>query len=486
MSSGSAVAGGLLRADLVGADVLAEADHRVGVSGGRRSGASGSGRVPYRPAAEPTTDSDGTVVRPAASSTGTSVSPRRSTAAPAARTRSRFGLRSPKTTRSTEVRRACRRSSIDAPVTRRRPRTETSDAVGTGPGTTEAPARRSRSPAVASSWPLADEQRPAPGEDADVAVDQREHGPGRHDARPVGARDERHPVVRAGRGDDRAARGSRSAASSPIAATIPSYQPTAATPARTSDAARQGVARPARHPAVAASDDRSTLRLGGRSSAGRPTPRARPGRHRRPARPSRSPRRRARRGAARVARPAAAPARRTSAARRDTACAAGAAAGIDGGRTSAGSSARTSPTQRQQVALDRRQRVLAARDEPLAHRHAARPDARHAVDLALAPAALAGRAHQAARPVEPEAARQDRAGRRRAGATASGSPSIPSNSRPSNVKRDRRARRGAPGPSTRRHLSGCGRSASCRCRRASTRGRRRGLPSRARARCRSA
>ena len=70
--------------------------------------------------------------------------------------------------------------------------------------------------------------------------------------------------------------------------------------------------------------------------------------------------------------------------------------------------ARNEPDQRQQVALDRRQRVLAARDEALADGDPARPDARHAVDLALAPAALAGRAHQPARPVEPEAPRQDR------------------------------------------------------------------------------
>ena len=68
--------------------------------------------------------------------------------------------------------------------------------------------------------------------------------------------------------------------------------------------------------------------------------------------------------------------------------------------------ARHEPDERQQVALDGWPGVLAARDQTLADRHAARSDARHAVDLALAPAAPAGRAHQPARSMEAEAARQ--------------------------------------------------------------------------------
>ena len=52
--------------------------------------------------------------------------------------------------------------------------------------------------------------------------------------------------------------------------------------------------------------------------------------------------------------------------------------------------------------------VLAPRHQPVADGDLARPDARPAIDLAFAPAALAGAAHQPARPVEAEAAGQDR------------------------------------------------------------------------------
>src|SRR4051794_1710548 len=123
---------------------------------------SGSRRASSRPVAEPTTDSPATVARPSGSSTGTSVSPSRSMAAPAARTRSRFGLRSPKTTRSTETRDRVPSTSIAAAVTRCRPPTSVSAWVGMGP-VTEAPARASRSPAATSSSPLPTRSAFCPG-----------------------------------------------------------------------------------------------------------------------------------------------------------------------------------------------------------------------------------------------------------------------------------------------------------------------------------
>ena len=61
----------------------------------------------------------------------------------------------------------------------------------------------------------------------------------------------------------------------------------------------------------------------------------------------------------------------------------------------------------EQVPIDRRPGVLAPGDETVADRDLARPDARAAVDLALAPATLAGVAHQPARSMEAEAPRQD-------------------------------------------------------------------------------
>ena len=56
--------------------------------------------------------------------------------------------------------------------------------------------------------------------------------------------------------------------------------------------------------------------------------------------------------------------------------------------------------------------MLAAGDEAVSHGDLARADARSPVDLALAPAALTGVAHQTARPMEPEAPRQDGPARR--------------------------------------------------------------------------
>src|SRR5688500_5407294 len=59
------------------------------------------------------------------------------------------------------------------------------------------------------------------------------------------------------------------------------------------------------------------------------------------------------------------------------------------------------------VALDARPRVLAPYLESITDGDLAGPDARPPVDLALAPPALPRVAHQATRPVEAEAARQD-------------------------------------------------------------------------------
>jgi len=73
---------------------------------------------------------------------------------------------------------------------------------------------------------------------------------------------------------------------------------------------------------------------------------------------------------------------------------------------------RTDIQQPEQVAIRGRPGMLAAGDEAVAHRDLARADARSPVDLALAPAALTGVAHQTARPMEPEAPRQDGPARR--------------------------------------------------------------------------
>ncbi len=66
----------------------------------------------------------------------------------------------------------------------------------------------------------------------------------------------------------------------------------------------------------------------------------------------------------------------------------------------------------EQVAIGGRPRVLAPDDESIANGDLAGAHARSAVDLAFAPAALAGVAHQATRSMEPEAPRHDRPARR--------------------------------------------------------------------------
>ena len=71
--------------------------------------------------------------------------------------------------------------------------------------------------------------------------------------------------------------------------------------------------------------------------------------------------------------------------------------------------ARPDVEQPEQVTVDGRPGVLASRHQAVANRHLARADTRPTVHLALAPAALAGVAHQPSRSMEPEAARQDRA-----------------------------------------------------------------------------
>ena len=288
--------------------------------------------------------------------------------------------------------------------------------------------------------PGPDQQRPSPGTDPEP-LDQADDGPRRHDPRPVRTRHERHAVVRAGRRHDRAGpdlemgirrdrarparRTSRSrrrrsgprprpprpprpaASSVPIASPEPAPRipcqpaPIPGSASMTVDAG-PGLGRTQRReePGAPAADDED-VRVDAPRSAGRRGPRVRPA----TAQPTAS------------AEPAqhieialAQPARSQE------------SVVVEGRRDPA----RHEPDQRQQVALDRWPGVLAARDQALAHRHAARPDARHAVDLALAPAALAGRAHQPARSMEAEAARQRSAGRRPAGSTASGSPSTPS------------------------------------------------------------
>ena len=149
---------------------------------------------------------------------------------------------------------------------------------------------------------------------------------------------------------------------------------------------------------------------------------------------------------------------------------------------------RTDVQPAEQVALDDRPGVLAARHEPLVDRHLARPDAWSPVDLALAPAALPRVAHQTPWSMEAEAPRQDGAIRRQHGdrerfvveplvRRAVEGEADPT---PWGVRRRARESRQA----TCRHVSGCGRSGCCRCRRASTRGTRPAPPCRARDRCR--
>ena len=290
-------------------------------------------------------------------------------------------------------------------------------------------------------------------------------------------------------------------ASSAIALTSPSYQPMAATPVRTSTPAASAVAASSSSVPIASPEPAPRpcqpapipgLRLDDRDAE----PRLRPHPALRGARRARR-RRRGRRCRC-AGRPAGAVTRRPALQRQPTASAEPAQHVEIALAQPARSQetvvverrrdpARHEPDERQQVALDGWPGVLAARDQALAHRHAARSDARHAVDLAFAPAALAGRAHQPARSMEAEAARQrqpvggQEAHRERLALDAL--VGVPVEREP-----DEPLCRGAiaAGHSSSRHLSAGGRSASCRCRRASTRGRRRGLPSRARGRCRSA
>ena len=155
-----------------------------------------------RSAADPTANSVATLVRPDGSSLGTRTSSRRPTAAPAARTRSRFGLRSAKTTRSTSSRRVAPSARTTAEATRSRPPTETSASAGIGPMTRShrhAPAPRRRLRSRARSRPAAPVARPDP-----EPVHQADDGPRRHDPRPVRTRHERNALVRAGRRHDRA------------------------------------------------------------------------------------------------------------------------------------------------------------------------------------------------------------------------------------------------------------------------------------------
>ena len=282
------------------------------------------------------------------SRTGTSVSPRRSTAAPAARTRSRFGLRSPKTTRSTAwvVARLAvpRRRAGHVPAALDRDERRRS---GPARATIVTPARRSHSPAVASSRPSPTSSARSPGTTPNRSI-RRDHGPRRHDAGTVGAGHEWHALVRARRGDH----GPRPDLEVRVVADGRDHPVVPADGGRRRSGARR------RPPWLARS--RSSRRASVTSASGRrarvPPRRGRPARHARPPRraavqpgpaatddqhirldPSRRPPDPAR--ARPRHRPAAAPARRTSAGRRGTACAAPSVAGIDGGRTSAGSSA---------------------------------------------------------------------------------------------------------------------------------------------------
>ena len=336
--------------------------------------------------------------------------------------------------------------------------------------------RRARLPESVGSWcqgvVIADEQDPAPGQDA-VAIDQLGHQPRGHDARPVGARDERHPVVGARGGDHRAG-------GDLVRGIVPQRRDHAVVPADGRDAGqhldpRQGGHRPIR----VEQDDRRRgvggLRRGGDS--GRTRPHDQHVRLEPSARTRRVPRRPP--PVQRQPPPPAEPAQDieiplAQAARPEEPVV------VERRRDPA----REQPDERHEITVDRRPGMLPTRDQSVTDGDPARPDARHAVDLALAPATLAGRAHQAAWPMEPEAPRQhdtvrgEQCDRERLPLDAVVRPSVEG-------EPDRPCR-GPGGDATRRHLSGCGRSASCRCRPASIRDRRRGLPSRARVRCRSA
>ena len=212
-----------------------------------------------------------------------------------------------------------------------------------------------------SAAPARHDLRPGPDQQSPVArpdpepVHQADDGPRRHDARPVGTRHERDAVVRAGRRHDRAGPDLEMGIRRRSPLTSPSYQPIAATPVRTSTpaAASAAAASSSSVPIVipdATLDSPASRAIAGlRLDDGRRAPRPRPHPARRGARRGRR-RRRGRRCRCAVPAgrrgPASGPSRSrprppNSAARRDSACAAGAGAGIGGGRRSAGSSANT-------------------------------------------------------------------------------------------------------------------------------------------------
>ena len=228
-------------------------------------------------------------------------------------------------------------------------------------------------------------------------------------------------------------------ASSSIAVTIPSYQPTAADPGQHLDAAARASAATGPAPGLRLEDHacrapRRGGRARGRDSPARPPPTTST---------SGSSRRTvgAPRGASRADRQrAAAHARRTSACTSRYALAQPPrpeeSMVIE---ASAASNREPRPSPRQQVVLDRRPGMLAADDHPVAQRDPARPHARPAVDLALAPAALAG-AHISPRGRWNRKLRDRIARPGGEQATATGSPSTPSNGGRRSVNADRRAR----------------------------------------------
>ena len=305
-----------------------------------------------RSAADPTANNVATVVRPDGSSLGTRTSSRRPTAAPAARTRSRLGLRSAKTTRSTSSRRVAPSARTTAEVTRSRPPTETSASAGIGPMS----GRTGTGQRLACACDL----RPGPDQQGTVArpdpepFHQADDGPRRHDPRPVRTRYERNAVVRAGRRHDRAGPDLEMGVLRRSRSTSPSYQPIAATPVRTSTPAASAAAAscssvPIAWPEPAPRIPCQPAPIPGSASM---TVDAGPGlgRTQRGEEPGASaaddedvrvdaPRSAGRRGPASGPPPPADRVRRTSAAHRDSACAAGAVAGNGGGRRSAGSSA---------------------------------------------------------------------------------------------------------------------------------------------------
>ena len=250
----------------------------------------------------------------------------RSTAAPAARTRSRFGRPVAEhdqvaARRAARVRRArrSRRSPGAVQGCVAAPRSGRARPVGRRPRRGPPGPRESAGP---------DQERPLAGQHA-VVGRPREDEPRAHHAGAIRAADRRHPLVDPVAATTDPARIDHSASSS-IAVTTPSYQPTAVAPSEQPDTRSRRIAR---RPATASTIATSGPPAAAVSAAATP---ARP-----PPTTSTTARSRAIRAvAAAVGRPAAAgPGRRTRGSRRDTACAARVVAGTGGGRTSAGSSA---------------------------------------------------------------------------------------------------------------------------------------------------